>query len=325
MLSWGSKGQDVGSWRGGWDPLWEGGFLPWPAEDFLPGGDNAGKGIWGQSAGSPGQGLRGGGIEQGPQPKTRLPWTESSRNNTTCPRCRCEIGSVHSYCCPQVSRGLPLPPPWGPPRLLPHPFLLSPCCPPTPVVCLFLLPLLSLFPKLHLCPEPSSSVQPTYPQGGGPDHPPTPGHGVLLSALLPRCEPECEDAPITYTDRAQIWELGVGTVGEAGPRELVTPCKGPQLPGQQEVGSEPGKRPIHQASWVKGPASREGPTPPGWGGPKLGVHLPVWPFPAPGQGGWDQGRWTEFTHTDPCLLRPQSLSLSLPLLFPAPQSLRFSP
>lgn len=29
---------------GGWDPPWEGGFLPLATEDFLLGGDNAGKG-----------------------------------------------------------------------------------------------------------------------------------------------------------------------------------------------------------------------------------------------------------------------------------------
>ena len=38
---------------------------------------------------------------------------------------------------------------------------------------------------------------------------------------------------------------------------------------------------------VKCPASREGPTPPAWGGPDLGAGLPVRPFPAPGPGGWD--------------------------------------
>lgn len=74
-------------------------------------------------------------------------------------------------------------------------------------------PLLFPFPRLHLCPVPSSSIQPTCPQGGGTDHPSTQGHGVLLSTLLQRCEPECEDAPITYIDRAQIWELGVSNCG----------------------------------------------------------------------------------------------------------------
>lgn len=48
---------------------------------------------------------------------------------------------------------------------------------------------------------------------------------------------------------------------------------------------------------VKGPASREGPTRPGCGGLNLGVYLPVWPFLAPGVGGWDQGRWTLGSHT----------------------------
>lgn len=57
---------------------------------------------------------------------------------------------------------------------------------------------------------------------------------------------------------------------------------------------------------VKGPASRKGPTPPGWEGLKLGVYLPVWPFLAPGGGGLGPRKMdSEFTHMDFHLLRPQ--------------------
>lgn len=202
--------------------------------------------------------MGGGGIEQGPQPQTRrLPWTEPSRDNTTCPRCRCETGSAHSYCCPQASRGLPLTPPWGPPRLLLIPFF----SPPPPIVCLFSTPFFSLslgFTStqnlLHLFSPPVLRVV-------APATPPTPGHGVLLSALVQRCEPECDDDPPRTQTERRSGSLGWATVGEAGPRGLGTPCKGPQLPGQQEVGSEPGKRPIQQASGLRAQL------------PKKGLHL----------------------------------------------------
>lgn len=110
-------------------------------------------------------------------------------------------------------------------------------------------------------------------------------------------------------------EAGPGELGPALQGALAGREAGSRVRGWEEAHS-PGPLPPAR---VKSPASRERPTPPAWGGPHLGVHLPVPPFPAQGYrgDGTKENRTPKFTQVDPCLTEASVSPLcSQPLLLP---------
>lgn len=149
---WGGS-QDVGlGWRPG--PPWEGGFLhrPLRTSSRWGGGPMLGSGDQEQEA-------QAGGIQPGPQPPPRrLPWAQSRRNKSRCPWGRWEVRFSPPR--PPYPAGAgPAPPGVHPdPLQSPAPSLSSA---PTPSSVSLCLPTPLFF--FHLCPEPSSSVEPTCP------------------------------------------------------------------------------------------------------------------------------------------------------------------